>query len=122
MHSEQTFRTLLWIGFACVFPFLLYYRLRSQATRERLDRSQEGLFILATLRPAGIACLVGLITYMVNPARMSWSSMPLMPAARFAGVALWIAAGALVVWTLRSLGPNLTDTVVTRRAHTLVST
>ena len=27
---------------------------------------------------------------------------------------------ALTVWTFRSLGPNLTDTVVTRRHHTLV--
>jgi protein-S-isoprenylcysteine O-methyltransferase Ste14 len=26
-----------------------------------------------------------------------------------------------VVWTFRTLGPNLTDTVVTRRAHTLVT-
>jgi protein-S-isoprenylcysteine O-methyltransferase Ste14 len=25
------------------------------------------------------------------------------------------------VWTLRSLGPNLTDTVVTRKAHSLVT-
>ena len=27
----------------------------------------------------------------------------------------------LLIWTLRSLGPNLTDTVVTRQAHTLVT-
>ena len=26
-----------------------------------------------------------------------------------------------LIWTLRSLGPNLTDTVVTRAAHTLVT-
>ena len=25
------------------------------------------------------------------------------------------------LWTLRSLGPNLTDTVVTRQAHTLIT-
>jgi protein-S-isoprenylcysteine O-methyltransferase Ste14 len=31
-------------------------------------------------------------------------------------------AGSLLVWTLRSLGRNLTDTVVTRQEHTLVTT
>jgi protein-S-isoprenylcysteine O-methyltransferase Ste14 len=30
-------------------------------------------------------------------------------------------AGGLLVWTLRSLGKNLPDTVVTRREHTLVT-
>ena len=30
-------------------------------------------------------------------------------------------AGGLLIWTFRSLGKNLTDTVVTRREHTLVT-
>jgi protein-S-isoprenylcysteine O-methyltransferase Ste14 len=122
MDDENTYRTLLALGFAAVFPFMLYHRLRSQSTREPLDRSQEGLFILATLRPVGFACLIALVTYLVSPARMAWSSIPLAPWARAAGVVLWLAGGALLVWTLRNLGPNLTDTVVTRKAHSLVST
>ena len=42
MHDESTYRTLLALGFAAVFPFMLYHRIRSQATGEPLDRSQEG--------------------------------------------------------------------------------
>jgi protein-S-isoprenylcysteine O-methyltransferase Ste14 len=122
MGDEHTFRTVLAIGFAGVFPVMLYHRLKSQATREPLDRSQEGLFILATLRPLGIACMAGVITYLVSPERMAWSSLALPPYARIAGIAVWVAGSVLVVWTLRSLGPNLTDTVVTRQAHVLVST
>jgi protein-S-isoprenylcysteine O-methyltransferase Ste14 len=38
------------------------------------------------------------------------------------GVGLFILAGAVLVWTLRSLGKNLTDTVVTRTHHMLVTT
>jgi hypothetical protein len=38
-----------------VLPIGIYYRVKSQATREKLDRRQEGLFILATLRPLGLA-------------------------------------------------------------------
>ena len=120
--SEHTFRVILAIGFAAVFPVMLYHRVKSQATREPLDRRQEGLFILATLRPVGIACMAGTITYLVSPGRMAWSALALPPYARIAGIALWVAGSVLVVWTLRSLGPNLTDTVVTRREHVLVST
>jgi protein-S-isoprenylcysteine O-methyltransferase Ste14 len=121
MTDENTFRFVLALGFATVLPISLYHRLRSQATREPLDRRQEGPLMLATLRPVGLACWVGLITYLVSPARMTWSSMPLPDWARLIGIGPLIAGGALVVWALRSLGPNLTDTVVTRRAHALVT-
>ena len=31
------------------------------------------------------------------------------------------AGGGLLLWTFHTLGPNLTDTVVTRKTHTLVT-
>jgi protein-S-isoprenylcysteine O-methyltransferase Ste14 len=114
------FRWILIISALLVFPFAIYYRVRSQATGERLDRWQEGPFILFTLRPIGIATMVGLFAYLINPAWMAWSAIPLPVPLRWAGVALGIVGGGLLVWTLRNLGKNLTDTVVTRRDHTLV--
>ena len=57
--------------------------------------------------------MIGLFTYMVNPARMAWSSMPLPVWLRWTGVVFGVMGGALLVWTLRNLGKNLTDTVVT---------
>jgi protein-S-isoprenylcysteine O-methyltransferase Ste14 len=41
---------------------------------------------------------------------------------RWSGVAMVGATSALLLWTLHSLGANLTDTVVTRTVHTLVVT
>jgi protein-S-isoprenylcysteine O-methyltransferase Ste14 len=52
---------------------------------------------------------------------MRWSSVPLPSWLRWLGVGLYAAAIILLEWTLRSLGTNLTDTVVTRRDHTLVT-
>jgi protein-S-isoprenylcysteine O-methyltransferase Ste14 len=122
MNTEETFRSVLIVICLIVFPIALYHRLRSQATREKLDRMQEGWFILATLRPAGLAFLVGLIAYMRDPRSMSWSSMSLPVALRWTGLVLCAAAAGWLTWTLRHLGKNLTDTVVTRRHHTLVTT
>ena len=116
------FQLILILGLVIVLPIGIYHRLRSQASREKLDRRQEGLFILLTLRPIGIAHMLGLLTFVVNPARMAWSSVPLPVSLRWAGVGMGVAAAALLVWTFRSLGKNITDTVVTRREHTLVTT
>ena len=121
MNDDQTFALVLRVGWLTLLPIILFHRVRSQMTGEKLDRRQEGALILLTLRPAGIAHMVGVVTYMVNPLRMAWSSMPLPLWIRWAGVAVGAASGCLLVWTLVNLGKNLTDTVVTRKAHTLVT-
>ncbi len=121
MADEQTFRTILVVAWVTVLPIGIYYRVRSQLTGESLDRWQEGRFILFTLRPIGIVTLLGVLAYLINPAWMAWSAMPLPAWLRWVGVGLGAAGAALLVWTFSSLGKNLTDTVVTRREHTLVT-
>jgi protein-S-isoprenylcysteine O-methyltransferase Ste14 len=121
MDNDQAFRIFLIAGTLLLFPVLAYHRLRSQATRERLDRRQEGLFILLTLRPVGMAGMLSLFAFMVDPGWMAWSSVPLPNWLRWCGGGLWVPSGLLLTWTLRTLGTNLTDTVVTRRNHTLVT-
>ncbi len=120
-NSDEAFRIVLMIGAVLIFPVGLYYRFKSQSTGETLDRRQEGLVILLTLRPIGIAGGLGLIAFLVNPAVMAWSSLPLPNWLRWAGVGVGIAGGGLLLWTFHTLGPNLTDTVVTRKTHTLVT-
>ncbi|HAK06235.1 MAG TPA: hypothetical protein DCO65_03030, partial [Spartobacteria bacterium] len=77
MNHDQTFRVVLIAGWLILLPIAIYHRIQSQATGEKLDRRQEGLFILLTLRPLGIVNMLGLIAYMVHPSWMAWSSMPL---------------------------------------------
>jgi len=122
MSDDETFRLILIASSLIVFPIAIYHRLKAHSTGETLDRWKEGPYILFTLRPLGIAVMVGLFAYMVNPARMAWSSLPLPTWLRWVGVGVAVFGGALFIWTLRNLGKNLTDTVVTRREHTLVTT
>jgi protein-S-isoprenylcysteine O-methyltransferase Ste14 len=121
MNLDATFRPFLIAGFFLVILIALPFRIRSQATCEKLDRTQEGVAMMIVLRLCGLALWGGVIAFMIDPALMAWSSMPLSANARWAGVALTMVTAALLAWTLRSLGPNLTDTVVTRAAHTLVT-
>lgn len=121
MTEEATFRVVLASGFLAVFVITLYHRLRSWESNEQLDRRKEGLFVLATLRPIGLLLWLGVFAYLINPAWMTWSSLPLPSWLRWSGVAFFAAGIALLAGTLRQLGRNLTDTVVTRRDHTLVT-
>ena len=122
MSDDVTFRWVMVAALVVLLPFGLYHRIRSQSSGESLDRRQEGVFILSTLRPAALVLWACVIAYLIEPRTMAWSSVPLPAEVRWVGGAIIIAAVALFAWTLRSLGPNLTDTVVTRRAATLVTT
>jgi protein-S-isoprenylcysteine O-methyltransferase Ste14 len=120
MAEERLFRLVLLCAWLAFVPVPAYYRIRSQSTGESLDRKQEGLFILITLRLAGLSTLFGLIAYLSHPSWMEWSSLPLSGWLRWTGLGLFVVGDVLLTWTLISLGKNLTDTVVTRREHTLV--
>lgn len=122
MSDDNVFRIVLLLGMLIVVPIGIYRRVKSQATGETLDRRQEGVLILFTLRPLGLAMMAGIIAFIISPASMEWSSIPLPAWARWIGVAIGIAAGVTLTWTLRTLGENLTDTVVTRIKHTMVTT
>jgi protein-S-isoprenylcysteine O-methyltransferase Ste14 len=113
-------RLVLLVGFVVFAPVGIYHRLRSR-TDERLDRLQEGWVILLSLRLFALAFLVGLMVFLVGPGSMAWASFHLRSWARWCGAALGLATGGLVIWTFRSLGHNLTDTVVTRRDATLIT-
>ena len=118
--ADEPFRSLLATGWMVLLPIIVVYRLRSQLTREPLDRRQEGIPMLIGLRLVGLVNAASVIAYLSDPASMAWASIALPRWLRWAGLALGAAAALTLVWTLHSLGKNLTDTVVTRRAHTLV--
>jgi protein-S-isoprenylcysteine O-methyltransferase Ste14 len=121
MPHEETFRALLIFSFALFLPIGVYHRVRA-ASSERLSRREEGLFVMIALRLSALVAGTALLAYMINPRWMAWSSVPLPNWLRWVGAALGVlVVPPLLFWVFHSLGRNLTDTVVTRREHTLVT-
>jgi len=122
MTDESVFRLVVIIDLAVTLPIGLYYRIKSQATREKLARWEEGVFIMIGLRLCGLLAWIALAAYLINPACMAWSSVALPTWLRWMGAILaLVAVPPILFWTFHSLGTNLTDTVVTRREHMLVT-
>lgn len=121
MIEDNVFRVAILCLLAVVVPFALYGRIRSNSG-EKLDRWQEGAWILFGLRLGALPCFIGIGVWMFNPSWMLWASLPIPTAVRWIGVGLIGLSGGLLIWTFHHLGKNLTDTVVTRKEHALVTT
>ena len=118
--NERPFQLVILTGLLTILPIAAYFRIRSQIGGEKLDRLQEGWPILLGIRLPALAHALGLITYAINPALMTWSQIAIPDWLRWLGLPLGVGAGGLLLWAMRSLGKNLTDTVVVRRGATLV--
>ena len=119
MTDDQRFRWILLAGLVLVLPIGIYHRLKAH-TGERIDRRQEGW--LLAIRPLALIGMCGVIAFLIHPPWMAWSHLPLPAWARWTGVGLGLLAAVLLTWTFRTLGKNITDTVVTREKHFLVTT
>src|SRR5687768_390028 len=121
MTDDQVFQVILIVAVVILMPIAIYHRVQAMSG-EKLDRSREGaVFLTARVVLAGPA-MVGFLAYLINPEWMEWSALPVPIWLRWLGIAIGVLGGAFLVWTFRSLGKNITDTVVTRKEHTLVTT
>ena len=92
-----------------------YYRVQSQRSGERLDRTKEGWPILIGIRLFGLLTLGSTALWLWNPAWFARVARPLPQSLRWLGVVGFAFAVAWLLWMFHALGKNLTDTVVTRR-------
>src|SRR5437763_15801887 len=111
MNDDEFFRLILIVGLVVVLPVAVSYRVKAHLGGEKLDRRQEGLVLLISIRLVGVMCWIGLLAFLIDPSLMAWSSVPLPVQLRWSGIGLGIVAASLLIWTFRNLGKNLTDTV-----------
>jgi protein-S-isoprenylcysteine O-methyltransferase Ste14 len=98
-----------------------YYRLRARMTGEAISRQQEGRLVMLMRVLYGIPILLSFLAYMINPMWMSWSKFTLFPWARWVGVGLGITCIPLSWLVFFSIGSNISETVLTKRNHEMVT-
>ncbi|MEQ8789901.1 MAG: isoprenylcysteine carboxylmethyltransferase family protein [Pirellulaceae bacterium] len=122
MNDELWFRAAVAVGILSVAVMGAYFRIRNRPRGETIDRMQEGLVMLIGLRLLGLLGVASLVVYVARPEWMTWSQLALPPLLRWMGVPAGVCGWLLMLWMFRHLGMNITDTVVTRAEHTLVTT
>ena len=122
MNAEDRIRIGLIVGLGLAIAVAAWHRRQGVKSGERLNRREEGLIVLVALRLFGLSLWGGTLAYVIEPEWMWWSELPLPHWVRRMGAVSGILSMGLLYWTFRHLGKNLTDTVVTRAKHTLVTT
>jgi protein-S-isoprenylcysteine O-methyltransferase Ste14 len=124
METETPFRIITLILVSTGMTVSIYHRRKAEllaAKRgENISRREEGKTLLIILRLGGLVLWSTILGYVINPNWLSWASLPMPLWLRWAGVAIALIAWALLIWMFKSLGDNITDTVVTRKQHSLV--
>jgi protein-S-isoprenylcysteine O-methyltransferase Ste14 len=122
MMNDNVFRILGAIIFLIGAFISSYYRRKAdREDGEKLSLKEEGAFTTIALRLFGLSLWAAVFAYLINPAWVAWSRVELPDWLRWVGVGMGVAADALAYWVFRSLGNNVSPTVVTRRDHTLVT-
>jgi protein-S-isoprenylcysteine O-methyltransferase Ste14 len=118
---EQVFR---W-GFAVILLSAIIisgvFRRRARNATGTIARSAEGSRMVAFR--ALFAAPIGLsfAAYMINPDWMAWSALPLPDATRLVALVTGLACVPLLWWVFSSIGSNISETVLTKANHQLVT-
>ncbi|MBS1826144.1 MAG: isoprenylcysteine carboxylmethyltransferase family protein [Acidobacteria bacterium] len=120
MDNQTGFRIALALLFLVMLVGAGRFRLRSR-TKEQLDRRQEGIPMLILLRLAGLIAWGSVVVWIVSPGLFAFARVGLPDLARWCGMVVGLLCILWIGWVMRSLGANLTDTVVTREKAYLVT-
>ena len=121
MDMERVFQITALILLLSGFSVSIYFRRKANQTGEEIDVNDEGGLILNLRRIFGLLLWLSAFAYLINPAWMAWSQLPLPYWLRWVGAGIMLVCVPLIYWVFSSLGMNVTPTVVTRREHSLVT-
>jgi protein-S-isoprenylcysteine O-methyltransferase Ste14 len=121
MEEELIFR-LIFIGvFALGLSISTYYRRLARKSGDVISRRQEGSLALILRAAMALPLLVAILLYAFLPGWMAWSAISLPVWVRWLGAGLGVAGLPLIWWVFSSLGSNISETVLTKREHKLVT-
>jgi protein-S-isoprenylcysteine O-methyltransferase Ste14 len=121
MNFELIFRFIFLIVLALAFSISAYFRKRARDSGETIERRAEGGIILALRLALALPLLLSLILYIVYPQALDWARMELPLWLRSLAAVTAILCIPLIYWVFRSIGDNISETVLTKSDHELVS-
>jgi protein-S-isoprenylcysteine O-methyltransferase Ste14 len=98
-----------------------HFRYRARMTGGHIPRRAEGIRFAALRALVALPLFLGPLLYVANPNWMRWSSLELPAWLRWSGVVLGLLTIPGAQWVFRSIGRNVSETVLTKERHELVT-
>ena len=117
---EAWWRSIYLVLLAALVGVSAGYRLRARR-RETIPRSAEGPALAAGRTVAGLVLFGSVALAVVRPTWLEWSRLGLGSPSAVAGIGLALGGAGVAAAALAALGPNVSETVLTKRGHQLVT-
>ena len=121
MDVEAVFRGIFLVVLVSSVVISSYYRKRARQSGEVIPRRAEGPIALLLRMTMALLVAVSSLTYVFAPKWLSWSTWGLPIWLRTAAAALAIACLPAIRWMFHSIGDNISETILTKRTHQLVT-
>ena len=119
--GDLPFRVIFLFAFLASLVVSGYHRRRARQTTGAIPRRAEGRLALALRGAAGLTLFVSFVLYPFAPGRLAWATLRLPRWLRWAAASLAIAGLPLLWWMFASIGSNISETVLTKSDHRLVT-
>lgn len=117
----MTFRLLTLLVLLATIGTSAYFRYRARMSGGHIPRRAEGVPFAALRAVVALPLFLAPVLYIVNPDWMRWSSFALPMWLRWVGVGLGLLTIPAAQWVFRSIGRNVSETVLTKERHELVT-
>jgi protein-S-isoprenylcysteine O-methyltransferase Ste14 len=121
MPHEAPYRIALVVILCLTGAIGGFHRWQAAKSGEKISHKAEGYLFAALLRMVALVLWLSVLAYLISPRLISFAAMPLPAWLRWCGGGGGLLGACLMLWTMSTLGKNLTDTVVVRKEATLVT-
>jgi len=115
------FRWLALVVFAATLSVSAWQRSRAHREKAAVPRRSESAGLIVGRLVVALPLFGSVLAYVASPGLMAWASIELPTALRWVGAGLGATTVPAVYWVLSTLGSNVSETVLTKERHELVT-
>jgi protein-S-isoprenylcysteine O-methyltransferase Ste14 len=121
MNIELIFRVVVLLVLVSAFSISGYFRKRARESGDVIERKEEGGIVLALRMGFALPLLASLLLYVFYPPALSWTQITLPLWLRSLAAIIAVLCAPLIYWVFSSIGRNISETVLTKSDHQLVT-
>lgn len=121
MENEIIFRIVFFLVLILTFLISGTFRRKARESGDVIERRAEGGVVVFMRLVFALPLFIALLLYIFYPQAIAWSQVMLASWFRYLAAIVAILCIPLIYWVFRSIGKNISETVLTKNNHQLVT-